>query len=625
MERNNRTTLLFGLFAMLQVCTVTMDQNCPSHPDKHLTCYNDFSRNITCVWNGINESDHTDAVCTLHAVRIVSEISRQYRASCVLEPVVGQALKKCSLIFKKDGTFQSFHVLSMNLSCNPAKKNYSISYKPSCHVKLNPPSKPDINNTTVSWPVETHGRITFYRFELQWKKGDESWSGPSVNIKTKECKENCQAELDLDHLIQGERYEARVRVQASEKRLMSTWSEWSPTASWVSSVGRTKSPPPSDFAGSVFGIIVTGTAFALFLAVVLFRSHKTTWVDIVKRVKGQPIPDPAKSFLQNWLSPQADKAFHSSKMEEIISVEVSSTVDVVTLCESEAALLEKIRSESGYESTSSSFSNPSYSQLCTPPVSLPAMANLELCANNAPNGPVGRQGEGKTAEQNMEEEIKKQKELLQMFSKDNSNSEQMQVISNYEKVEKLQVERFRLDSGICSEEEVSQESLEANEPDSHDKGPEGKEQERGGRTGIEIDFWKLSEGSGSVFGKGSIQVCPDYERVQQLQPGSPELPSMDSGVSSGGEEQLSHEESLEDTDKSSESSSFLFPPPLPCTLPCSMTFFPHLPLKFSGTGLSPAVQPPFSSQLLGGLALTSVSRSMEPSGDGYMPVRQEES
>ncbi|XP_022594034.1 uncharacterized protein LOC111216695 [Seriola dumerili] len=379
-------------------------------------------------------------------------------------------------------------------------------------------------------------------------------------------------------------------------------------------------------------MIIAGAGFAFFLAVILLRNDKGTWV--YKKIKGSPIPDPRKSSLknmnfQNKLSPHStSELFLSLKPEDIISVEVTSSVDAVTRCKKEAALLEKMKSENGYESTSSSFSNPSYSHLCAPPpVSSSTTGNVEPCAADTPNGSVGSQGDGKTAEEVREEERKKELEIQQLLSKGNNNSEPVQVISDYEKPP---VERFRLqslDSGMCSGEEVSQESLEADSigaPDSHDEGSEGKEQEREGGDG-KVDFKMLFGGSGSLFGKGSIQVCSDYEQVQRMPPCSPELPSMDSGVCSGSEEQLSHEESLEDFDKSIESTSFQFPLTLPCTLPCVLSSFPQLPLKFSGTDMSQPLQPSSPSHKLAGIALMAMSRSMEPSGDGYMPARQEES
>ncbi|XP_050926360.1 uncharacterized protein LOC108889056 isoform X2 [Lates calcarifer] len=636
METYKNTRLLLRLLLLLQAYTIRGD-NCPSVRDKNLTCYSDYNRTITCLLNSTYERDHRNATCTLHTKRVNTKYAENYITSCKLEPVdvSRPALKSCTLKFKFNEIFLSYFEFSITLKCGTVEKILANSYKPACHIKLNRPGKPDINFTTVSWfpQLEKHSRISLYTSQLQWKREDQSWSDAHEEPIQKSGWE-FEAELDEDLLIQGERYEARIRVQASD--YLSTWSDWSPVASWVSTVGKVK-PTPSplpDFAGIELGMIVAGAVVALFLALILFRRDKANWV--YKKIRGPPLLDPGKSFLrdvnfQNWLSPHlTSQSFLSPlKPEEIINVEVTSTVDAVTPCKSEAALLEKMRSESSYESTSSSFTNPSYSQLCPPPpppLSLPFARNLEPCATDAPNGSVGRQGEGKTAEQDREEERRKEVEIQQLFSKGNSNNESVQVISDYEKVEKPQVERFRLqslDSGMCSGEEVSQESLEADSihvTDGHDEGPEGKEQEREGGNG-KVDFHKLFGGSGSVFGKGSIQVCSDYERVQKLQPHTSELPSLDSGVSSGGEEQVSHEESLEDIDKFTDSTNFPFSPLPSCALPCSLTSFPQLPPMFSETGL----QPPSPNHILGGIALMSVSRSMEASGDGYMPVKQEQS
>lgn len=314
---------------------------------------------------------------------------------------------------------------------------------------------------------------------------------------------------------------------------------------------------------------------------------------------------------------------------EFVSVEVACAVDGVVPCRPETALLEKMRSESRYNSTSSNFSNPSYSHLDpAPPVTSLTAGNLEPCSADTPYGPIG----SKTIEEDKKvEERGKEVAILQLLSKGSSDREPMQVILDYNRVEKLQAERVRLqslDSGVCSGEEMSHESLEAdsiNVTDGHDEEPQGKE-ENGGENGKDGDFRKLfgNINSGGIFSKGSIQVCSDYERVQKLQAESNELPSLDSGISSGGEEQVSQEESLEDIDKSTESSNFLFSPP-PCSaLPCFLPSFTPLPFSFSGPGLSLARQP-LPSHILERIALMSTPMSVEPSDGGYMPVRQEQS
>ncbi|KAM7419741.1 hypothetical protein PAMA_016704 [Pampus argenteus] len=488
-----------------------------------------------------------------------------------------------------------------------------MSYAPKCHIKLNPPGKPEINFTSISWLITKHIKFDQYNSELEWKRKSQSWSDLSVQEEKRQaaCGSNCETNLDPDLLIKGETYESRVRVRPV--KYGSTWSDWSPTASWVSQIGQAEK---SDVAGGFWSMAATGTAaFTLFLAFILFRSNKTPWVYIVKKFRGPPLPNPAMSFLQ-------DINFHSSlsshftresfnsffKPVEFISVEVTCNVDGVEPSGAETALLEKMRNESSYDS--SSFSNPSYSHLDPPPpVTSLTAGNLEPCASDSPYGPVRGQSESKTTEQEWTVEEKgKQVEIQQLLSKGSNNTELMQVVLDYNKVEKLESERVRLeslDSAMCSGEELSLESLEADSIsviDRHDDESQGKE-EREGENGKDVDFRMLL---GNIS-KGSILVCSDYERVQKLQADSSESFSLDSDVGSGSEEQVSQEESLEDIDKPTESTHFLFPPqpPTSSASPCIVPFFPPLPCSFSGP-----------------VSLTSTCRSVEPCGDGYMPVRQ---
>lgn len=117
---------------------------------------------------------------------------------------------KSNILFLKCSQFQSFHELTINVSCNTMKPSLSIPYRPKCHseynkynilprvtvvscswwpkrlklcvfdtvVKLNPPPKPDINFTTISWfpQVYKHVRIKRFNSELQWKQKDQPWS-----------------------------------------------------------------------------------------------------------------------------------------------------------------------------------------------------------------------------------------------------------------------------------------------------------------------------------------------------------------------------------------------------------------------------------------------------------------
>ncbi|XP_030594689.1 uncharacterized protein LOC115786601 [Archocentrus centrarchus] len=617
MERDKKSLSLFILLPLLLVCR---SDECPSLPD-NLTCYNDYSKNITCLWNSTYVTDHTDAACTIQVKYQADFLS--YSASCHLEPVdiSRPALKTCSLIFISDHTFSSFHVLSFNLSCNHMKPVIT-SYKPYCHIRVNPPGRPEVNFTTISWlsQLTKHSMISSYKTEVQWKQQDQSWSDPAVQKNTGiQCEHECEAELKEESLIRGERYEARVRVKSDEGH-EGAWSDWSPTVSWVSAVGKRK--PPS---GITFVVPISIVGVVVLLAVVLFSTNKTTWVYIGKKITGPPIPDPGKSFLQDvqrgFSLHFTSESFHSFlKPVEMITVELTSSVDAVTACRPDEKI---VINKGSYDSTNSSFSNPSYSELCTPPISSLSAGNLKPCATDTPYGPVGTQGEGKSTEQESNEGREKEHEMVKLLLKGSSNSEPVQVISDYEKSEKLNIDRFRLqslDSGMSSCEEVSEDSMEAdsmNMTDSYDEDPEG-EDEKEGENEQKAGFQKLFGGKSDKF----IQVCSDYERVGKPPADSPELPSLDSGVCSGGEEQMSQDESMEDVDKSTESTHFLFPPHPPRALPCSLLSFPQLPLNLCGPGLRPALQLQ-PSPMLQGFALMSAGRSLEPSGDGYMPVKQE--
>ncbi|XP_063331206.1 interleukin-2 receptor subunit beta-like [Pelmatolapia mariae] len=560
MERNKKTLSLFILLPLLLLCR---SDECPSLPE-NLTCYTDYNKIITCLWNSKYVSD--DTACTIHAQFTSSRLS--YSASCDLKPVdiSRPALKTCSLIFEIEYAFLSFHVLSLNLNCNQMKQSVITSFKPSCHIKVNPPAEPKVYFTSVSWlsQVPEHERISSYRSELQWKKQDQSWSDPAVHKKPgiqckQECKiqPGCKAELEQDLLMQGERYEARVRVRSVKPQPEGAWSDWSPTASWESQVGKIK--PTS---GNTFVVPVTIVCLVVLLAGLLLSTHKTTRVYMVKKIKGRPIPDPGKSFLREIQSGFPSGYFHSFlKPVEMITVELTSPVDAAVAYKPDE---EMVLNKGSYDSTSSSFTNPSYSELCSPPpISSLTAGNLKPCAADTPYGPVGAQGEGKSTEQESDEAREKEKEMLMLLLKGSSNSEPVQVISDYEKTERLDNDRFRLQS-----EEVSEESMEAdsiNMTDSHDEEPEGEEEKEGGNE-QKADFQRLFGSSRGVFGK-FIPVCSDYERVEKQQADSPELPSLDSGVSSSGEE---------------------------------------------------------TGHMTQGFALLSAGRSVEPSGDGYMLVKQEE-
>lgn len=238
----------------------------------------------------------------------------------------------------------------------------------------------------------------------------------------------------------------------------------------------------------------------------------------------------------------------SVKPIEISPVEVTSSVSAVL----PIGVKEKLLTDKGsHPSNSSSFSNPIYSHLCPSfPPALPLTAgNLVTCGVDTPYGPSSCHRDKITRQ---DEDLA----ILKLFSEGNCKA--TFVISDYEKVERAETDRIRLkslDSGMCSTEEVSQESLEA---DSITKSGDEIDEE-------ENDFLKLF-GGGDVLDKGSIQVCSGYEQIQKTPSDTSELRSLDSGFIIGGGGQLAnHDDSQteEEDQKPAESMLLLHSPHAP--------------------------------------------------------------
>nr|XP_015799030.2 uncharacterized protein LOC107375161 [Nothobranchius furzeri] len=600
--KRKKTRFLFFLFHLLQMCR---SDTCPKQ-NKDLTCYNDYSHVITCVWKSSSGSDLTDEECELDGVKVLD--GEEYTTSCTLQPsdASGQSLKRCSLVFSETYFFVTYDEISIHVSCLPSNHRETFLYKPACHIKLSHPEKPDVNITTVSWipQANKHENVQLYVSQLEWKRQDQSWSDPSVQKQKRNiaCPWSCEVNLDPDLLMQGDTYEARVRVMVGEKGLEGTWSDWSPTESWVSQVGEIR--PPTGISVVVLNLSLAGlTVFGLLLVVIFLRMKKNTWVYVVKKVSGPPIPNPAKAaHFQNWSSPNfTSESIHSFlKPVEIVSVEVTSSVDAVTFCEPDVKTMPESISR---ESSGSSFSNPSYSELCSSSTKSSAAAgDLMPCSMDAPYKPVCGQGEEKNPEQGREGASEKDMEIMKLILNGSSDSKAVKMISEYEKVKDVQVERFRLrsvDSGMCSCEEVSQESMEVdsiNMTDGQEEASPSEEKKKGG-DGMKVDHLKLVGRSGGMLGRNTIQVCLDYKPFPKLQAGSPELPSLDSGISCREEERESQDDKpAHFLSPPHPSTQFNFPSPLLPALPC---MFEKIPLM-------------------------SDSMPLLLCDDGYKPVRQEQ-
>ncbi|XP_028311121.1 interleukin-4 receptor subunit alpha isoform X2 [Gouania willdenowi] len=292
MEKKKTSILLFVQF-LFNLCNV-QHHACPSHSSKDLSCYNDFNHTIDCVWISSDSFDSANNEC-----EILAEYSHPnyspFKASCDLKSlsVTTSTVKNCSLIFDTDYTFDEHDELSISVHCNHVKE-LNMTYVPRCHVKVSV-GKPVVNISTISWFFD-HGFINVWSYELQWKQHNQLWSDASKN---QDHQDNGEFKVDLpqQNLIRGEKYEARVRMKSNEEGFLGTWSDWSPTVSWVSPVGR--SGQPTAFAVSFWEMTVVGVAVVvLMLIVVLHRKDKTIWVYLVKKIQGAPVPNPANSFLQ---------------------------------------------------------------------------------------------------------------------------------------------------------------------------------------------------------------------------------------------------------------------------------------------------------------------------------------
>lgn len=306
-------------------------------------------------------------------------------------------------------------------------------------------------------------------------------------------------------------------------------------------------------------------------------------------------------FHQNPKNPPflpPSESFHLLvKPIEIAQVEVTSSVNAVSPTELEEKL---ITVKGGQPSTSSSFSNPIYSHLCPP--FPPALPLTDTCDANTPYGSSSCHSDKITRQ---DEDLA----ILKLLSEGNCKA--TFVISDYEKAERAETDRIRLqslDSGVCSTEEVSQESLEA---DSITKSGDEIEEE-------ENDFLKLFGGE-DVLDKGSIEVCSGYEQIQKMLSHPSELLSLDSGFISGGCGQLAnHDDSLteeEENQKPAESMLLLHSPHAPVSR-CSTSALLSVPLNlpranFGGSGEIEITLMPSDRAVSG----------IEPSADEYLQVR----
>ncbi|CAL8331833.1 unnamed protein product [Lota lota] len=617
-----------------------------------LKCLCDFNNTISCDWDSSLSAQHSNITaatsCKLCTYKeTFYRDSYNFKSECDLRPhPTHPALRACSLV-SPSPTREVFHHADtwiIDLVCESVNTSINIKYKPAYHIKLKPPRRPEVNLTIVTLfsEVPRLTKVGMRYIELQWKQEDRPWENGTLKKQTDPCKPLCQ--VKLTGLVQGRRYQARSRVRPQEIAYRSVWSDWSPVLTWVSSIGmeETQVNPAWHEVYMQWEALVTavvGAVVILSLAIIICKTDRDTWVYMAKKIRGPPLPNLDKFLWPDGKSQVRLKiGFTNESQHTVTGQDVISSVEVINRWS--APHVQNLKA-------SSSYSNPSYSPLlhvrALSSLPTPPQGNLEPCSADSPYGPVGGGAVGEEAMGESEENQGEDGEgrapwgldLLNMISGAHiGTAGSMTVCQDYEKVGNIgaqgSLELNSPDSGVgCSEEEErdSRDGFRDGREgggSATDDGSQGSEspEEEGEESQIEM---LLSKGvaRGAIIGQGSLEVCLDYEKVvslevcldyekfKLLEGHKCRAQSPDSGVGSGGEEQVS-EESLEEVDLSLGTKTFIFP-----TLSDTELRLQSSPIQsssfFPGQGTSSSFS--FSSE--DGASMTNTS-TLLPSSGGYM-------
>eukprot|EP00064_Thunnus_orientalis_P005895 superscaffoldBa00000595_g5909 len=155
-----------------------------SHKDSQgLSCVNDFVNNVSCTWNGSLTGPGVD--CWISGWRktwIFVEDETQTTAimqNCKLKQYK-DSLPGCSFVFEKK--FSCADVFpNITMECYGTLVGKLTNYEPCYHIKMHPPSAPNVNRTDdeilISWnqgsPLSNFLKI--FNFEVQIKQNHQTW------------------------------------------------------------------------------------------------------------------------------------------------------------------------------------------------------------------------------------------------------------------------------------------------------------------------------------------------------------------------------------------------------------------------------------------------------------------
>lgn len=438
---------LYLLLLLLRLCPASAS-DCEPRSISNLSCFFNHKQNISCEW----ATDRTDE-CSMQAHNVKEDRKRfvPYKSSCILKPRDARGRRTCSMSIDKTVKIMNFHVLSLKLSCAHMPQSLDTWYKPWCHTKLDAPDAPVVNGSSLSW-TKASRRLT-PQYELQWTRQHLSWADGWSR------REDPPAELQNNTLVLGQRYSARVRVQV-RGIVLSEWSEWSPTLSWVSTVGRSQEPPNGSgrVGAEGVGLWTSVSVVVCTLGLMLFCTSRGRWVHKMKVVKGALSSSAPSALKMGWQPPlfSSDSYLTFLKpMDIIASVELLPPEPrpvpdcLLSLDDNPSSPSRPLRF------SLSSFSNPSYSQ---------------LCPQQAPNSDPEPTPQSSDPQSDPGLVSFPPLDLLELL-RSAQQSQGVPVVCEYERVEAVGAQgpggdRVRLtsvDSGVGSGEEVSQDSLHLEE------------------------------------------------------------------------------------------------------------------------------------------------------------------
>ncbi|XP_029364146.1 interleukin-2 receptor subunit beta isoform X1 [Echeneis naucrates] len=301
-----------------------------------LSCVNDFVNNVSCSWSGTPAAPNED--CWIFGVltswqsvnsnRKPIEITR----GCKLK-LSGSSPPGCSFVFENE-EFAYFAKISFNVKCNGTLVEKLTDYELHRHVKMNPPGVPNVNRTAnETWISWNPGRprsdyIDAFDFQVQLKQETQMWKD-ARNLSTQ------QQHLKIPDCQEKVHCQVRVRVKTSKTNYNSTWSNWSPTTTWVGAATSQDEGWPLQHISLLVQGVMLSIGLLVVLLILLGLSFQTK-----RHLKVKPVPNPSRYFptlqsvhggnLKKWLNPlSASELFFTAQTRDPISkVEVYESWDV---------------------------------------------------------------------------------------------------------------------------------------------------------------------------------------------------------------------------------------------------------------------------------------------------------